>query len=244
MKRFFQWVYLIGLHILLALILWKSDFLQKVGYRLGFITPWPHHQKMMTYHQQMDSVVPDESVIFIGDSIIQSLPVSAVVPNGVNYGIGGDTTVTVLKRIPEYKSLDRAEAVVLLIGINDLRWRSNPEILETFGILLQKIPEGPKVFIVSILPVNPTRRAIVAENATLRIEQLNREFRLRTTNRKNAVFIDVHDQLADAEGFLASKYDNGDGLHLSPIGYQVFIDGIRLALYENSFATGQDTHRE
>ena len=96
-------VYLIGIHWLLARILWKSNFPQKLGYRFGVITPGEHSERMLSCHQWMDLIVPAGSVVFIGDSITQGLPVSAIVANGINYGIGGDTTVGVLRRLSQIR---------------------------------------------------------------------------------------------------------------------------------------------
>ena len=59
---------------------------------------------MVKYHSRMDGSIPDNSILFIGDSITQSLCVSAVADNSVNLGIGGDTTLDVINRLPKYKN--------------------------------------------------------------------------------------------------------------------------------------------
>lgn len=215
--------YSIGLSLLLVVVLWKSNFIQKVGYHLGWVTPLAHHKKMMVYHHWMDSVIPEGSVLFIGDSITQALPVSAVVPNGVNLGIGGDTTIGVLLRISKYKSLEQASVVVLLIGVNDLAWRENTEILASMKEILQAIPDGPSILLCSLLPVRESSKAIGFEQATRRIQAINASLKEMAKKQTRIDFIDLNSHLSDTSGQLDPAFDSGDGLHLSPKGYEQLI---------------------
>ena len=72
--------YLVFIHILMALVLVKSDFLTRVGIRLGYtanVEPeiTQHFENMIRYHERIDPNVPSGSAIFIGDSLTQG-PVS------------------------------------------------------------------------------------------------------------------------------------------------------------------------
>jgi hypothetical protein len=133
MKRRIILVYVIAIHMLFGIVLIKSDFIQRVETKLGFVKPkieiTEHFHRMLRYHSRMDGNVPKQSVIFIGDSITQGLAVTAVINPSVNYGIGSDTTVGVLNRLPVYKSIEKASTVVIAIGVNDMEYRSNEEIL-------------------------------------------------------------------------------------------------------------------
>ena len=102
----------------------------------------------------IDPNVPSGSAIFIGDSITQGLCVSAVFTPSVNYGIGSDTTLGVLKRIPKYQSLNRASMVILEVGVNDLKRRKDEEILSNYSSILKLLPSHLSVIISGILPVN------------------------------------------------------------------------------------------
>ena len=96
---------------------------------------------MLGYHKRMDGNIPDDSTIFIGDSLTQSLAVSAISPRSVNYGIGNDTLIGVLKRIGEYKSIYRSSMIVIAVGINDLKIGKNiEEILYNYEAIIKKIP--------------------------------------------------------------------------------------------------------
>jgi hypothetical protein len=107
--------------------------------------------RIFSYHIRMDGNIPDGAVIFIGDSLIQSLCVSAIACPSVNYGIGGDTTVGVLHRLPFYHSITRASVVVLSIGINDMKYRTNEEILSNYKIIINKIPHKVRIIFSALL---------------------------------------------------------------------------------------------
>lgn len=193
----------------------------------------PHYKTMVTYHQRMDDSVPDGAVIFIGDSITQGLAVAAVTPLAVNYGIGKDTTVGVLDRIPLYRSLARAEAVVLAIGVNDLRQRDNAEILANFKSILERIPSNVPVIISAILPVD--LRIWPEPNHNQRIQQINAELDLLCDTYPTATFVDSRARLVESDQTdpaqnLAAQHHIGDGIHLSTAGYAVWIEDLRAAL--------------
>lgn len=124
MQRKAIYGYVIILHLLVVLMLFKSDFIQRVEAKLGVDQSEPEislfYKSMVDYHKRMDGSIPDGAVIFIGDSITQGLATSAISHAGVNLGIGLDTTAGVLNRLQFYKSIDRSKAVVLAIGVNDL----------------------------------------------------------------------------------------------------------------------------
>jgi len=77
------------------------------------------YDALLPYHKRMDGSVPNKSVVFIGDSMVQALVTSAIANHTVNYGIGGDTIGGLTNRIPLYESMDSARAIVISVGVND-----------------------------------------------------------------------------------------------------------------------------
>jgi hypothetical protein len=160
MKKSIACTYLIAIHALLVVVLLKSDFIVRVQDKLG-ASNYPsksseltdHYHRMLEYHKRMDKNVPDGAVIFIGDSITQGLCVSAVAMPSVNYGIGSDTTFGVSQRLLDYQAVSRAGAVVIAIGINDLKYRSDNDIAENYRTILEQIQTTP-VIISAVLPVD------------------------------------------------------------------------------------------
>ncbi|MFN3188828.1 MAG: GDSL-type esterase/lipase family protein [Candidatus Paceibacteria bacterium] len=224
-------VYLLMLHVLLALVLAKSDFIEKVGYKLGVSTTpelSAYYDRITTYHFRMDGNVPDGATLFIGDSITQSLATSAIANLSVNYGIGGDTTLGVLNRIRKYNSLTSADAVVLAIGVNDLRLRSNEEIVYNYKNILDSLPENIPVVVSAILPVDERVQRVNFENK--RILKLNTLLHDLVREYGNVSFSDAGSLLRDSDNNLKSDFHVGDGVHLSSDGYQVWIRELKRAL--------------
>ena len=224
-------VYLLMLHVLLALVLAKSDFIEKVGYKLGVSTIpelSAYYDRITTYHFRMDGNVPDGATLFIGDSITQGLATSAIANPSVNYGIGSDTTLGVLNRIRKYESLNRADTVVLAIGVNDLSRRSDEKIVTNYKKILDSIPEEIPVVVSAILPVDERVQRVNSENN--RISTVNKLLRDLSLKYDNVTFSDAGSSLRDPENNLKSDFHVGDGVHLSSAGYQVWIRELRRAL--------------
>lgn len=224
--------YLVFIHILLAFVLVKSDILPRVGNRLGYTANveteiTQHFKRMAKYHERIDSNVPSGSAIFIGDSITQGLCVSAVFTPSVNYGIGSDTTLGVLKRLPKYESLNRASMVILEVGINDLKRRKDEEILSNYSSMLKLIPSHLPVIISGILPVN---EGIVhhAKGYNARIRGLNPRLKNFCESEKpRCTFVDSGRALVDSNGSLSTNYQEGDGVHLNGKGNAIWIQELK-----------------
>lgn len=224
--------YIVFIHILMAFVLVKSDFLPRVGNRLGQnrnveteITQ--HFKRMEQYHERMDPNVPSGSAIFIGDSITQGLCVSAVFTPSVNYGIGSDTTFGVLKRLPKYESLNRASMVILEVGVNDLKRRKNEEILGNYSSILKLLPSHPSVIISGILPVNEGI-AHHTKGYNARIRGLNSALKdLCESEKPRCTFVDSGRALVDSNGSLSTSYQAGDGVHLNGQGNAIWIQELK-----------------
>ncbi len=229
MKKKLLVLYLIIIHLLLVVILFKTDVVSQLQIRLGLSEPQEftrNYHELLAFHKRMDGNLLKGSVVFIGDSITQGLAVSAVTPLSVNYGIGNDTTVGVLNRVGKYRSLNSAKAVVLAVGINDLKRRDPAEILENYNTILTKIPPGVEVVICAVKPVD--WRVRQASGRTLqRIDLVNAGLKRLSDRWPNTQFLTVNDKLADAEGNLVREYHIGDGVHLSAAGYEVWIKELR-----------------
>ena len=149
-------LYLVLLHLLLLLVLVKSDFIELAAVKFGKLPKelTPSYYSLLAFQKRVDEQLSADSVIFIGDSLIQGLAVSEIAPNSVNYGIGADTTLGVLTRLGFYKSLSRARIIFIMIGLNDLKRRSNAEIITNYQKILEAMPKDRAVIIGAILPVD------------------------------------------------------------------------------------------
>ncbi|MDA8141681.1 MAG: GDSL-type esterase/lipase family protein [Desulfobacteraceae bacterium] len=232
MLRVVWYIYLIGLHLLLVLVLVKTDFIPRVGYRFKLITPadpeiTQYYSTLVAFHERVDANTPDGAIIFIGDSGIQGLCVSAVANPAVNFGIGSDTTAGVLMRLPKYQSLERAGAVVISIGGNDLRRRGDEEILKNYSAIIAALPPHRPLVFKAILPVDENAQAdLPGRNA--RARELNGRLKtLCETQSQKCLYFDPSSKFADASGNLRRDLHIGDGIHLNAAGYAILITELK-----------------
>lgn len=237
MKKKIGILYLVLVHLFLVLIVVRPDFTNRLYLNLGILKPneieiESHYRKMSFYHSVIDKNVPINAVLFIGDSHIQMLSVSAVADKSVNYGISGDTTAGILKRLPLYESIKRAQAVVIAAGHNDIARRANKgEIIRNYKLILEKIPADIPLFFNAVFPVD--------ERAWTKFTGINSEIKsLNTLSERlcgefhNCHFLNVWEKLADETGNLAVNYHDGKGIHLNANGYSVWIGCLKEALHK------------
>jgi lysophospholipase L1-like esterase len=223
-------IYIIVLHLALGLVLIKSDFLTKVASHLGALSPelTNHYYAMVSYHQRIDEQLPKGTVVFIGDSITQGLAVTNISPNAINFGIGSDTTVGVLQRLGAYSSLQRAEVIVLAIGVNDLKRRTEDAIIENYEHILNKLPAHTPVIVSALHPVDEPIWG--GSGINQRITTVNRGLQRLTDHYDNRIYCDVGNRLSDRDGNLQDLFHTGDGIHLNEKGYQIWSEGLRAAI--------------
>ncbi len=204
-----------------------SSWLQShLGASAGHQELTQHYDDMLSYHLRMDENIPDGGVIFIGDSLIQSMYVAAIAHPAVNYGIGNDTTVGVLARLPRYTSLQRASTIVIAIGINDLKWRSNEAIIANYERITQLLPGSVPIVFSAILPVDEKARTTLVGRNT-RKDTLNMYVRHLCARLQHCVFVDAGLTLSDHSANLSAQFHVGDGIHLNTQGNALWASYLR-----------------
>jgi lysophospholipase L1-like esterase len=236
MRKYIIVTYIICIHAILGVVLIKDG----PGKRTENITVTKetakselteHFHHMVLYHSRMDGNVPAGSIVFIGDSITQGLCVTAVAPSAINHGIGYDTTAGVLQRLPVYGSIKRAGAVVVAIGINDFRLRTNEDILHNYKMIAEKIPEGVPVVFSAVFPLDE-KCFFDCQGWNRRIQALNIELKAFCSASKNHYFVDAGPLLLDAQGNLAAEFHDNDGIHLNSQGNAIWIGELQKTLRE------------
>lgn len=227
-------MYLLLLHLLLALLIVRSGLVPQLLARLhGTVAENTHlYDAMMPYHRRMDGSVPDGALVFIGDSIVQALATSAVADKSVNYGIGADTVKGLLARISTYRSIDKARGVVVSIGVNDLWFRPNEEIVSLYRELVNDLPANVPLLINAVFPV--VEKNGFPKGTNDRIRALNVSLAEIAAEHVNITFVSNQKQFSDTAGELNRAYHIGDGLHLNTAGYQLWIDILRRQLAQDA----------
>ena len=204
---------LIGLAVAIVVVrYWRTDML---------------YQAKLARQVAADAAAPEGAVVFLGNSIIEGLDTSAVAPDTLNLGIGGDTSRGLLGRLDRYSSLASARAIVLEIGINDLVHGDGGEVIANYRRILAQLPKQPRIYLLGLLPIE--EKAFVAAHGNLatnaeiaRIDVAARELCQR---RGNCVLLQPF-----GAGGLPPEYHTGDGLHLNAAGYAALATAIKAAL--------------
>lgn len=229
--------YLLLLHAVLFVLVVKTNFLLLTGKTLGFVPPeeWnPELIARVLEQAREDRIIedtiaqytatPSARIILLGDSIIAQL--DTLIPETINFGVGGDTTHTLLARLPMLRSVSRGRAVVIGVGVNDLKYRPIEQIARDYQSVLAGLPPMLPVVAVSVLPVDENGPA-ARQRPYLRNERLralNAALQRACAARPGCGFLDVWPALARAGVY------GDDGWHLSPEGNQILARALRDAL--------------
>jgi lysophospholipase L1-like esterase len=162
-------------------------------------------------------------IVFVGDSLTQDgmwqeffggkLPI-------LNRGIGGDTSVGVLRRIGQVTAL-KPLAVFLMIGINDsLTIGYSPAdtahvVHDIVGAIRRDSP-GTLIYLQSLLPSRSPKSCRWSEEANRLIAPM--------ADNHSVFFLNLRDRFVE-DGLLARRLTR-DGLHLSPEGFRVWRDAL------------------
>jgi len=187
------------------------------------------YQQTVAFHRRMDGCVPNNAVLFIGDSFVQGLCVSEVAANAINYGIGGDTTEGVLARLAHYQSLNRAGAVVIGVGENDLRkGRAPAEIVRNYRQIASQLPEKISLFFCSMTPCTKSKAGPL-NDAVMKLNPVPKEL---CESHPNCHFVDLNETVCGPDGFLLADFADTDGSHLNARGNRACIEKLRATLRE------------
>lgn len=226
--RLALFTYLVILHAVLLVLVFKTDFLLLAGKTLGFIPPEEFNgelEAIILKQAEQDLAVPAGQVVLVGDSHIARLD-GKLGAGVVNFGIGGDTTRTLSARLPTIRSIQHSRAVVVEVGVNDLKYRAVDQIIMDYAALFGRLPQSAPVLVLSVPPVDPNGSA-ARHRPYLRndrIAALNIGIRRVCAAHPQCRFLDAGPALAGQPAWSA------DGWHLSDAGNQVLADLIRGAL--------------
>ena len=188
---------------------------------------WKERHALLNQRAQEN---PDTQLIFIGDSITHSWE---EVPdvwnehysqyNPINLGISGDRTQHVLWRL-ENGNLEgiSPEAAVVMIGTNNVRDNTAPEIAEGVAAIVEKLrSELPdtEILLLAIFPrgehPNPARGKLLQTNQILR----------KLDDRPHVHYLDIGHRFIDESGDIP-KNIMPDALHPNEKGYQIWAEAM------------------
>ncbi|MDA0871346.1 MAG: GDSL-type esterase/lipase family protein [Firmicutes bacterium] len=176
----------------------------------------------------------DNGIVFIGDSITQDYNIYEFFPGLVVYnrGIGGDTSIGLLKRLKVSVDDLNPNKVVLLIGTNDFvllkhKIESIRDNIKEIVVKIYQNNQNVEIYLISVLPVNhKLNPKTVGIRNNHDIEALNKQ--LETISNVN--FINAYQTFVDDDNRLFKSLTY-DGLHLNHLGYVKLSELLKPYLY-------------
>ncbi|TXH23146.1 MAG: beta-N-acetylhexosaminidase [Chitinophagaceae bacterium] len=194
-----------------------------------------YHQKLSLFRSLPQT---KDDIIFVGNSITDGGLWTELFNDKhiKNRGISGDITIGVLNRLDEIVKRKPAK-VFLLIGVNDLarNVKADTVIKNILSInqLIHQYAPSTKVFIQSILPVNPSFKTFKGHtNKGAEILYINQKLASFAKNNQYS-FINLYSSFLNDKGWLKESFTN-DGLHLKGDAYLVWQHLIYPYVYESN----------
>ncbi len=192
--------------------------------------------------KQLNTLVKKKQIVFAGSSLAEQFPVNEMLMSleknmiVYNRGIGGDTTLDLMRDIESCIFDLEPRKLFINIGTNDIgnaNYHEDTLLLNYKMILTQirnRLPDT-EVYLLSYYPVNPekecdmsdedkaqmfaTRTNISIKSANKRVEEVAKEFSYE--------YVNVSAPLFGENSTLNEKY-TVEGVHLWPIAYQKVLE--------------------
>lgn len=212
---------------------WSQRWRQQLVGRSSEVPGW--YADVHGFYRRQDRQLAAGQVLFLGDSHVESLAVNMLSPDAVNFGIGGDTSAALLRRVMDYQSVRHARAIVIVIGGNDLVLRDDASILANLRQLLSELPATTPVLLSTILPVDDQANARL-QARTPRLAGLATKYAELCAAFPQCRLLDSYRLFVDEHGRMPSIWHEGDGIHLNNAGNLRWRDAIQQALQQLTVA--------
>lgn len=226
-----------GLSPVLALALGGADATSAPDFRVDGPSPypknpadWPGKGAIRVFgwmSQNRDAfwrerAEKQHAVVFAGDSLVggwKTLDRDFPGMKTANRGIGGDVSRGLLFRWKEDVLDLHPQAVVLLIGTNDLSAQQSPQDTATnIALLLDAVSQSanPVPVILCTVPPRNNPKAPVKPGA---LADLNRKIEALGASHANVTVLDLYSAFATRDGSPDERYFQRDQVHLTPVAY-------------------------
>ena len=141
----------------------------------------------------------------------------------------------------------KPEYVLITLGAeNGARYCTEEQFKSYYISLISAIKEsspGTKIILNSIFPISFKYEFLNKGISADKIDKAN-TWITEIAEEQSVKYLDSASALKNSYGYLDKKYDSGDGLHLSPEGYDVFFQYIRTHGYVNNVTLEEETVTE
>ena len=146
-----------------------------------------------------------------------------------NYGIGGDTTEAIIKRINDINLVSPSKCF-LMVGINDIFGkRSIDEIITNYRLIIKYLKRNNiEIYIQSVLYISDLAIDVWGHNpieVNNNVNKLNEELEILAKD-ENLQYININKLMRNGN-ILNNLFTNGDGVHLNMDGYSVWANELK-----------------
>lgn len=200
---------------------------QHVDYR-----PTAHYAARVDAFEQMADI-DSTTIVMLGDSHTEfggDWSERLGTANIVNRGITGDNTTGIAQRLSQILP-HRPKAIFLLCGINDMSHGHKAEVVfskvRTLIDSIRAAAPQTRLYVQSLLPINESfRRWKRLRGRTNDIPRVNRLLRQYCLEQQIA-YVDLFPHFVNSPSNVLLRRYTRDGLHLTPVGYQLWVDCLR-----------------
>lgn len=213
-------------------------FSKVLGQNIGYDTlryAREHYEKRITLFKS--EPVKTGRIIFLGNSIVEFGDWKRLLNDStiINRGIAADNSFGVLDRLEDV-IVRRPSKLFMKIGINDISQNIPVDVIvKNINVIVEQVkaksPET-KIYVHSILPTNDNVKNQYPDafNKNDKVNAVNDQLK-RMAKVHHFIYIDLNKELRDRDGKLDSKYAEPDGLHLNEVGYQVWVNLLKVKKY-------------
>lgn len=240
LKKCLFWISLIGNVLLLAIVIFigcvKTNYVNSKLEGIGLIKLDPtkrgDYWSIRGWTNTIEKLHLDADVVFFGNSITYDSRFEEYFPNVsiCNLGYPGDNTDGMLLRVDQIKAV-KPEKVFVMAGINGLHVQTEQIFTEKYQTMVDSIKNAvptAKIYLQSILPVNPSMKAAKVFNKE-KIAKCNDIVR-KIAEQKRCIYVDLYNLYA-VDGIMPEKLTR-DGVHLYPKAYDIWANEIKKYIEE------------
>lgn len=198
--------------------------------------------KIKVKTKEVEKVVIDENILFLGDEITKDFDIDAYFKDYfvVNSGEDDNTTKDILDNLAQRVYQYNPSKVFIMIGTNDLVDEdiSNDDIVNNIRDIIKEIQGNrpyAKIYVESVYPINESDddkidEDVLSDRRNKEIKQIN-EMLEELAEELEVTYIDVYSELLNEDSELDLDFTT-DGFHISDEGYEKISDVLQKYIEE------------
>lgn len=218
--------YLIAIHVLIVLLVMKTDaysiLMRFLNVEHEHFEASIYYKQSIAYHKRQALSIDSHTTVLFGDSMLDGINHS-LLGNAVNFSIGGDKSGTLKDRLTLYPEIGQANTIIFNIGINDLPSQAPLTIASNINQIMHFVAKKNQIWL-GVLPITK----MYAEEHKIdlgNLHALNKKIEQLCQTQRSCTYNRPPQKLLTRAGFL-SPHHTTDGIHLNKSGYDIWTKSI------------------